>query len=285
MKSILILEDDENLRELLVDVLDSLDYQVEGASCAEEALHVAEEIAFEVVISDVRMAGPVDGLGALEQMKRKRPSLACIVMTGYADEMAPLRAMQIRVDDYLYKPFDIKDIQAALERVRKSANQNQWHRRALSRLLGHPAPQEVLVEVQHIREEALKGFFVALRSGLLYAETALDAWDQLEELESAYVSLLRLPSNLNLDSVVQAKSRYQNWLLRLAKKAADKEFVSATQRSAEKVDRATFKRFTERIRSARVSAEDLALAVTLRRISPERRTLEDEELWQRMWGA
>jgi DNA-binding NarL/FixJ family response regulator len=280
MNQILVLEDDENLRELLVDVLDGLDYQASGAECAEVALHLAEEIVFDLVISDIRMAGPTDGLGALEELKRKRPQLACIVMTGYADELAPLRALQIRVDDYLYKPFDVQDIVAAIGRVKKSAEQNRWYRRALGKLMGN-TPDQQLADLQTTREECLKSFFVAVRSGALYAETALDAWDRLEGLEAGYMAGMRSPQSLN---AAGAREAYRTWQAQLSQRAAKGAFVTAEQRSADKVDRATFKRFLERLKSGSITAEELALAVGLRRMPPDRLPQEHQDLKRRLWN-
>lgn len=286
MKSILVLEDDENLRETLVDVLDSLDYQVEGAALAEEALHLAQEISFDVVISDVRMAGPMDGLGALERLKQLKPSLLCIVMTGYADELAPLRALQIRVDDYLYKPFDVQDVVRALDRVRQSAEQNRWYRKALGRLFGQPTQEERVAVLHQQREECLKSFFVAVRSGYLYAETALEAWDRLEELELAYLSAMRTPTSIPAESAARATASYATWQKQLCDRLQRQEFVSATQRSPEKVDRGAFRRFLERIKAGMVTAEELGMAVCLRKMPGERRQQdpEYESLYQRMWG-
>lgn len=286
MKSILVLEDDENLRELLVDVLDSLEYKVEGASAPEVAIHLAHEIAFDAVISDVRMAGPVDGLGALEELKRQRPSLRCIVMTGYADELAPLRALQISVDDYLYKPFDVKDVLTALERVKKSAHQNAWYRKALGRIMGQPDPARVLSELQVMRESCLRDFFVAVRSNFLYAETALDAWDRLEELELGYLQAMRTPAAVSAASAQAAAERYGAWKTQLGQRASKQELVMPAQRSGDKVDRGLFKRFLERLKKGDIDAADLGMAVSLRRMPEERRAQEAEyqDLWQRMWS-
>lgn len=282
MKQILVLEDDENLRELLVDLLDSLDYGVQGAECAEVALHLAREIVFDLVISDIRMAGATDGLGALEQLKRTRPRLSCIVMTGYADEIAPLRALQIRVDDYLYKPFDVQDIVAAIERVKKSAEQNRWHRKALARLLGAD-PDQKLQELQQAREDCWKAFFVAVRSGALYAETALEAWDRLEALDTSYLTALRSPASITAKQAQAATDAYESCHQRMAQRSASGAFVPAAARSADKVDRPTFKRFLDRIKSGVLCAEQLGMAVGLRRMPAERLQPEERELQQRMW--
>lgn len=284
MNHVLVLEDDDSLRELLVDAVESQDYEVTPASSAREALLLGREKAYDLVISDIRMAGPTDGLGVLQALKQQHPALACIVITGYADQTAPLRALQIRVDDYLYKPFEVDDICRAVERVRKSRSQRTWYRQVMSRVLGQVAPDQALVELQNAREACLKSLFLAIRSKVHYAETALALWDAWEELEVDYLKIANT-SAITADAARRLLDRYALWSARLSKEAENKSFVSPSQRSPEKVDRATFRRFVERVTKAEVSAEELSLAVTLRRIPPERRQLnsELESLYKRMW--
>lgn len=284
MNRVLVLEDDANLREILVDVVESLDYQVSGAESAKVALHLGTQFDFDLVISDIRMAGPTDGLGVLAALKQRRPALACIVITGFADQTAPLRALQIKVDDYLYKPFEVEDIVEAIERVRKASAQRIWYRQVLNRFLRQIAPDQALADLQAARDECLKAWFVSIRSDHLYLETALAAWDGWEELDVEYLRI----ANTAVPAANQVKSllgRFQIWRDKLAKDAGSKAFVAPATRSPDKVDRANFRRFTERIKQARLSAEELSLAVTLRRIPAERRSrnLELERLFQRMW--
>lgn len=281
MNRVLVLEDDDNLRELLVDAVESLDYEVHGADSAKEALLLSREHNFDLVISDIRMAGPTDGLGVLSELKQRRPSLGCIVITGYADQTAPLRALQIKVDDYLYKPFEVDDIIAAVERVKQSLSQRTWYRKVLSRLLGQSASDQALAELQTTRENCLKALFLAIRSKLHYAETALALWDAWEDLEVEYLGIANSPSPA-AEAVKRLLDRYSLWQAHLSKES----FMSPGARSAEKVDRATFRRFVDRVKQARVSAEELSLAVTLRRIPADRRQRnpELEKLYQRMWA-
>lgn len=280
-----MLEDDDNLRELLVDAVESLDFEVHAADSAKVAMHLGRDYDFDLVISDIRMAGPTDGLGVLQALKQRRPAMACIVITGYADHTAPLRALQIKVDDYLYKPFEIEDIMAAIERVRESKSKRTWFRQVLQRVLGQIASDEALAELQSTREQCLKDLFLAIRSQLLYAETALAAWDLWEELEVEYLRIANRPS-VPTDTVQRMLDRYILWQAKLAKDADNKAFVASTQRPVERVDRTTFRRFVDRVKQARVSAEELSLAVTLRRIPPDRRRRnpELEKLHQRMWA-
>ncbi len=282
---VLILEDDNTLRELLVDAVESLDHVVKQADSATMALHLGREYDFELVISDIRMAGPTDGLGVLQALKQRQPQMACIVITGYADKTAPLRALQIRVDDYLYKPFEVEDLIESIDRVSESQSKRSWYRQVLHRLLGQAASDQDLAELQGLRESCLKNFFVAVRSQHLYAETALNIWDSWEELEADYLKV----ANIRVVSAEVARrliDRYQLWQARLAKEASSQSFVAAGTRSEDKVDRATFRRFIDRIKAAKLSAENLGLAVALRRIPPEqrRRNPELERYFQRMWS-
>lgn len=285
MNRVMVLEDDSNLRELLVDAVESLDYEVHGAESAREALLLAREHDFDLVISDIRMAGPTDGLGVLSDLKSRRPSLACIVITGYADQTAPLRALQIKVDDYLYKPFEVDDIVAAIERVRQSLAQKTWFRKVLSGLLGQNASDEALNSLQTTRENCLKALFLAIRSKLHYAETALALWDGWEDLEVEYLRIANTPLP-TAEAVRRQLDRYSLWQAVLSRETEKGGFVAAGTRSAEKVERTTFRRFVERVQQAKITAEELSLAVTLRRIPAERRQRnpELERLFQRMWS-
>lgn len=285
MNQVLILEDDDTLRELLVDAVESLDYRVQAADSAKLALHLGKEYDFDLVISDIRMAGPTDGLGVLQALKQRRPAMACIVITGFADQTAPLRALQIKVDDYLYKPFELSDLVAAIERVKQARSQRSWFRQVMKRVLGQSAPEQSMEEIQASRESCLKSLFVSIRSRHLYAETALALWDSWEELEVEYLRIAHL-SEVSGEVARRLLDRYQLWLARLTKEAQQKSFVSAAQRSPEKVDRAAFRRFVERIVQSKISAEELSLAVTLRRIPENRRrgNVELERLYQRMWS-
>ena len=270
---------------MLVDTVESLDLEVHGADGAKMALVLGQQYNFDVVISDIRMAGPTDGLGVLASLKKQQPALACIVITGFADQTAPLRALQIRVDDYLYKPFEVNDLVQALDRVRQSRSQRTWYRQFLGKLFPTQASPEQLDQLQHARESCLKTFFVAVRSKHLYAETALAAWDLWEDLEADYLRAAGV-AQAPLELVRSLLERYQLWQDKLARDARERHFVSASQRSPEKVERATFRRFLERVQKAQLSAEDISLAVSLRRIPAERRrcNAELERLYRRSWA-
>lgn len=66
---------------------------------AEEAIACAQKQQFHLILSDVRMAGPIDGVGAIEKIGGFRPHVRSIVLTGFTNQDAPLRAAKIQADD------------------------------------------------------------------------------------------------------------------------------------------------------------------------------------------
>ena len=114
---ILVLEDDANMMELLCEALEEAGYEPRGARRPEAAVEMASKVPFHLMISDIRMAGATDGLGAVARVKKFQPNIKVVVITGYASEDAPARAIGLQVDDYVYKPFRIP---ALLESVRKT---------------------------------------------------------------------------------------------------------------------------------------------------------------------
>ncbi|MBM3462535.1 MAG: response regulator, partial [Armatimonadetes bacterium] len=131
---ILVLEDDPDLREELTDLLTEEGYAVSAAGRGEDAVRLAGEIPFDLVIADVRMDG-MDGLEALERMRGQ--DSARMVITGYASEADSIRAIRLGVDEYLKKPFSMRDFLdrvAALLQQRRLNRERQEAERAARRL-------------------------------------------------------------------------------------------------------------------------------------------------------
>ena len=110
MKPILIVEDEAIMRESLRDWLTDIGYQVETAEEGEEALKIAAEQDFGVVILDLKLPGK-DGIEVLREAKAKRPRLKGIIITAYPSVGTAVEAMKEGVIDYLPKPFDLNDLE------------------------------------------------------------------------------------------------------------------------------------------------------------------------------
>lgn len=117
MALILLLEDDPLLRQTLEQLLTQFSHEVLCTPSGEEAVSLARQHPVELLLCDVRVAGEMDGVEALEQVRRLRPGVRCIVMTGFADVDAPLRAARLQADDYLLKPFKMQALLLSLRGV------------------------------------------------------------------------------------------------------------------------------------------------------------------------
>ncbi|WEM41624.1 sigma-54 dependent transcriptional regulator [Photobacterium sp. DA100] len=101
---VLVVEDDEGLREALVDTLALAGYHSLEADSAEQALLLLKANTVDLVVSDVQMAG-MDGLGLLRSIKQHWPKLPVLLMTAYANIEDAVSAMKEGAIDYMAKPF------------------------------------------------------------------------------------------------------------------------------------------------------------------------------------
>lgn len=117
-ENILVIEDDETFRTTVVDLLEKNGYSVFGVSDGHQAIDAAKKRLFQLVIADVRLPKGMDGIETAKAIKEIRPDAKTmvIVITGYADENAPIKAIRVGVDDYIYKPFKMEDFLHSVER-------------------------------------------------------------------------------------------------------------------------------------------------------------------------
>jgi len=116
MATLLIVDDEKNIRSHLATYVRSLGHTAETAADATTALAALERQSVDVVLSDVRMAG-MDGLALLREVRRRRPEAVVVLMTAYATVPQAVEAMRAGAYDYLVKPFSLDQIGLLLERV------------------------------------------------------------------------------------------------------------------------------------------------------------------------
>lgn len=112
---ILVVEDDLNLREAIVDTLMLKGYDVTSAAHGVEGLNKVRNHNFDLVLSDINMPG-MDGLALMQQVKKETPWLPMVLMTAYGDVSQAVKAMQMGANDYLMKPFELKELEQLLAR-------------------------------------------------------------------------------------------------------------------------------------------------------------------------
>ncbi|WP_337073000.1 sigma-54 dependent transcriptional regulator [Aeromonas veronii] len=101
---ILVVEDDNGLREALVDTLLLGGYECREADSGERALLALSRQPFDMVISDIQMGG-MDGVTLLATIRQQYPQIPVLLMTAYANIDGAVRAMREGAIDYLAKPF------------------------------------------------------------------------------------------------------------------------------------------------------------------------------------
>ncbi|MBX3171839.1 MAG: response regulator [Candidatus Eremiobacteraeota bacterium] len=127
MPVILVLEDDDELREVLVDVLEDNQHQVRGVPRGEQAIQLFQEYQFDLLVVDIRMAGP-DGLQTLSYLRQLGFSVPTLVMTGFADQSDPVRALRLGAKEYLMKPFALDEFLWAVDRILEERRQSEAQR-------------------------------------------------------------------------------------------------------------------------------------------------------------
>ena len=112
--TVLIVEDEKNTREGLLRVLED-DYDVYEACDAEQAFRLMEEEAFDVVLTDLRMAGK-DGLSVIDKAMKLRNRPTCIMMTAYGSVETAVEAMKRGAYDFLTKPVNLEKLELVIRR-------------------------------------------------------------------------------------------------------------------------------------------------------------------------
>lgn len=122
--SVLVVDDDETVRETLVEFFATFAYTARGAATASEARRLAAEHAPDVVLLDLRLPD-ASGLQLLDALRADEPDLGVIVLSGFADVRSTVEAMQRGAVDVLEKPVDLEALAAAVERAAKIGRMRQ----------------------------------------------------------------------------------------------------------------------------------------------------------------
>ena len=115
-KTILIVDDEQNIRESLMKVLSRENYAVLPAASAKDAISLLGKHAVDLVISDIMMP-EMDGLSLLKRIKQSFGDVEVLLITGHATVEMAVEAMREGAHDFIAKPFKRADILARVQRV------------------------------------------------------------------------------------------------------------------------------------------------------------------------
>lgn len=287
MARIIVVEDDKSMNDILVGTLVDDNHQVSTAFSGPEAIEICKNQSFDLMITDVRLPG-IDGVETIERVKRQLPDIKCIVITGYASEDTPVRAIRLNVNDYLFKPFSLAYFLNSVTRVLHQEDEAKTKKDLFTELfsrfgLSIGDDDDVLLEgLVEDREEAFRGLYVGIRSVYLDQEAALEIYAGLENLENDFRKQMNA---VNPEPTVtkRMQGEYKDMMERLALLK-----VGATEDAGDVsygIERATFAPLFRAIKSGEVSFEDLLYAPLLRKTPDARFEAQTEllELKRRLW--
>ena len=166
---LLIVDDEPVVRNVLHDLLDEV-YDCSEVSSAEEALQEVSLNTYALVISDITMSG-MSGLEMIPHIKDLSPETVIVMISGMQTMESAINALRLGAYDYLMKPFDLRQVEAAIQRA------HEHHELVIAKQV-YENHLEELVELRTVElDKALASLENAYRSTLQALTAALEARD------------------------------------------------------------------------------------------------------------
>jgi len=116
-EKVLLVDDEEEFVETLAERMRTRGMEVATTTSGSEALDRVDAEDFDVVVLDLKMPG-IDGLEALKRIKRRRPDIQVVLLTGYATVEKGVEAIKEGALEFLEKPIDLKALTEAIHRAK-----------------------------------------------------------------------------------------------------------------------------------------------------------------------
>jgi len=116
--SVLLVDDEKQFLDALSQRLETRGLKVNAVTSGEAAIEQAKDKHFDAIVVDLAMPG-IDGIETLKRIKKDRPDLEIIMLTGQATVKSGVEAMKLGAVDFLEKPVDLKVL---LEKIGKAKN-------------------------------------------------------------------------------------------------------------------------------------------------------------------
>ena len=163
---VLVVDDEPLIRELLCSFLEQHGYACRPCASAEDATQRLEHERFDLIISDYRMPGQT-GLDLLRAARRLQPEASFLMATATQEADVAVQAMRDGAMDYLFKPLQLRQVLAAVERAlerRRDLAEAELARQELERLLSERTRQlgGVMRQLQSASAEVLEALGMAL---------------------------------------------------------------------------------------------------------------------------
>ena len=161
MRRILVIDDEESIRELLTDFFESKGMEVVVAAEGEAGLRLLKNDKFDLFLLDLMMPG-MSGLDVLREVASEKIDVPSIVITAYATVQTAVEAMKLGAFDYITKPFNLEEFYLAIKRaldVSMLQEENTRLKKELKRKFGYrkivgnsPPMQDVIKFIEKIAD-------------------------------------------------------------------------------------------------------------------------------------
>jgi len=218
-KTILLVDDEADIREVVGLSLVDMGYRVHEAASGSEALEVFQKEQPPVVLTDIKMPG-MDGIKLLQEIKRQNPETEVIMITGHGDMDLAVKSLKHEATDFITKPINVGALEIALQRARErilTRRQLREYTENLERLVKEKTELQsrlaslglMIGSISH----GIKGLLTGLDSGMYLMESGLtkadpkriqDGWDTLKTM----VERIR---KMVTDILYYAKERELRW--------------------------------------------------------------------------
>jgi len=177
--SVLVVDDEDGIRQALTRFLTRLGYDVHAASNAKEALELLPAHHPQAMLCDIRMP-ETSGVELLPKVLAQDPDLAVLMLTAIDEPRTAIECLKLGAYDYLIKPVDLEELELSLQHALRQ-RQLEVDRRELEQWLA----REVAVRTRELEERS-----VALE------EVALDALAAARDWEGTEAALTKLAAEL-----------------------------------------------------------------------------------------
>ena len=197
---ILVVEDEDGLRDMVRESLEKEKYIVECASDYQTALTKVQEYDYDCVLLDIMLPGG-SGLGILSALKRLRKQERVIILSAKDSVDDKIKGLDMGADDYLAKPFHLAELHARIKSLLRRKNAHGDTSIILENLVVYPDKRQVMVgdtEIQLNRKEFDLLYYFVSNPNRLINKTSLaesvwgDHIDQADSLDFLYSQVKNL---------------------------------------------------------------------------------------------
>lgn len=124
MYHILVVDDEENIRQLIKKYANYEGYKVTEASDGLEALEICGQCSFDLIVLDVMMP-ELDGFSALRRLRQEDRRTPVLMLSARGEEYDRIRGFELGVDDYVVKPFSPKELMLRISAILRRAGEHE----------------------------------------------------------------------------------------------------------------------------------------------------------------